>query len=45
MPGDVLRMELVLLSRRRGIYQFQGHAYVGDTLVAEAELKATFAKK
>ncbi|MFO7813941.1 MAG: 3-hydroxyacyl-ACP dehydratase FabZ [Pelovirga sp.] len=45
MPGDVLRMELDLLSRRRGIYQFQGNAYVGDTLVAEAELKATFAKK
>jgi 3-hydroxyacyl-[acyl-carrier-protein] dehydratase len=45
MPGDVLRLELDLLSRRRGIYQFQGNAYVGDTLVAEAELKATFAKK
>lgn len=45
MPGDVLRMELDLLSRRRGIYQFQGNAYVGDTLVAEAELKATFAPK
>ena len=45
MPGDVLRMELDLLSRRRGIYQFLGNAYVGDTLVAEAELKATFAKK
>jgi 3-hydroxyacyl-[acyl-carrier-protein] dehydratase len=45
MPGDVLRMELELLSRRRGIYQFKGKAYVGDTLVAEAELKATFADK
>lgn len=45
MPGDVLRMELELLSRRRGIYQFYGKAYVGDTLVAEAELKATFAGK
>jgi len=45
MPGDVLRMELELLSRRRGIYQFLGKAYVGDTRVAEAELKATFAKK
>ncbi|WP_420488581.1 3-hydroxyacyl-ACP dehydratase FabZ [Pelovirga terrestris] len=45
MPGDVLRMEMDLLSRRRGIYQFQGNAYVGDTLVAEAVLKATFAKK
>ncbi len=45
MPGDVLRMELELLSKRRGIYQFKGKAYVGDTLVAEAELKATFADK
>lgn len=45
MPGDVLRMELELLSRRRGIYQFKGKAYVGDTLVAEAELKATFADR
>lgn len=45
VPGDVLRMELELLSRRRGIYQFKGKAYVGDTLVAEAELKATFADK
>ena len=45
LPGDVLRMELELLSKRRGIYQFNGRAYVGDTLVAEAELKATFADK
>ncbi len=45
LPGDVLRMELELLSRRRGIYQFSGKAYVGDTLVAEATLKATFADK
>ncbi len=45
LPGDVLRMELELLSRRRGIYQFKGTAYVGDTKVADAELKATFAKK
>jgi len=45
LPGDVLRMELELLSRRRGIYQFKGIAYVGDTKVAEAELKATFAEK
>ncbi len=44
-PGDVLRMELELVSKRRGIYQFSGTAYVGDTKVAEAELKATFADK
>ncbi len=45
VPGDVVRMELELLSTRRGIHQFTGKAYVGDTLVAEAELKATFAAK
>ena len=45
VPGDVLRMEVELLSRRRGIYQFKGTAYVGDTKVADAELKATFSKK
>ena len=44
-PGDVLRMELELVSKRRGIYQFSGTAYVGDTKVAEAELKATFADR
>ncbi|PLX96533.1 MAG: 3-hydroxyacyl-[acyl-carrier-protein] dehydratase FabZ [Desulfuromonas sp.] len=42
VPGDVLRMELTLLKCRRGIYQFAGKAYVGDSLVTEAELKATF---
>lgn len=45
LPGDVLRMELELVSCRRGIYLFAGKAYVGTTLVAEAELKATFADK
>ncbi len=45
LPGDVLRMELELVSKRRGIYLFSGVAYVGDTKVAEADLKATFAEK
>jgi len=45
LPGDVLRMELEIMSKRRGIYQFEGKAYVGETLVAQAELKATFADK
>ena len=43
VPGDTLRMELVLIGCRRGIYTFSGKAYVGSTLVAEAELRATFA--
>lgn len=45
LPGDILRMEMELNSSRRGIYQFTGKAYVGETLVAEADLKATFADK
>jgi len=45
VPGDVLRIELVLSNCRRGLYCFTGKAYVGDTLVAEADLKATFAPR
>ena len=45
LPGDQLRMELEILSKRRGIYHFEAKAYVGETLVAQAELKATFADK
>jgi 3-hydroxyacyl-[acyl-carrier-protein] dehydratase len=43
LPGDVLRLELTLTGLRRGIYTFAGKGYVDDKLVAEAELKATFA--
>src|SRR5512145_663275 len=43
VPGVVLRLELEMINCRRGLYCFQGKAYVGDALVAEAELKATFA--
>jgi 3-hydroxyacyl-[acyl-carrier-protein] dehydratase len=45
LPGDVLRLELELLKIRRGIYTFTGKAYVESNLVAEAELKATFAPR
>jgi 3-hydroxyacyl-[acyl-carrier-protein] dehydratase len=45
VPGDQLRMELELVSKRRGIYLFMGKAFVSGTLVAEAELKATFVEK
>lgn len=45
VPGDVLRMELGLANCRRGLYCFSAKAYVGDTLVAEADLKATFAQR
>lgn len=43
LPGDVLTLDLELVSTRRGIYTFAGRALVGEKLVAEAELKATFA--
>lgn len=45
LPGDVLRLDLELVKLRRGIYTFTGRAHVEDNLVAEAELKATFAPK
>jgi 3-hydroxyacyl-[acyl-carrier-protein] dehydratase len=44
-PGDILRLELELSTCRRGLYCFKGRAFVGETLVAEADLKATFAPK
>lgn len=43
VPGDILRLELVTTMNRRGIWGFNGKAYVEDKLVAEADLKATFA--
>ncbi len=45
LPGDVLRLDLALTKVRRGIYNFVGKATVDGKLVAEAELKATFADK
>ena len=45
LPGDVLKLALELQKVRRGIYNFLGQATVDGKLVAEAELKATFADK
>ncbi len=45
VPGDLLRLEMESIMNRRGIWGFIGKAYVEDKLVAEAELKATFADK
>lgn len=45
LPGDVLRIEVDVVNYRRGIYTFTGKTYVGSTLVAEAELKATFTSR
>ncbi len=39
-PGDDLRLELTVLSRRVTTAKMDGKAYVGDKLVAEAQLLA-----
>ncbi len=38
-PGDTLRMEVEVLKKRSKFGQCGGKAYVGDTLVCEAEVK------
>lgn len=45
VPGDLLRLEMESTMSRRGIWGFSGKAYVDGKLVADAELKATFADK
>jgi 3-hydroxyacyl-[acyl-carrier-protein] dehydratase len=45
VPGDQLRFEMLTTMNRRGIWGFSGKAFVQDKLVADAELKATFADK
>ncbi|MBT0654233.1 3-hydroxyacyl-ACP dehydratase FabZ [Geomobilimonas luticola] len=45
VPGDQLRIEMVMTACRRGIWCFSGKVYVDGKLVTEAELKATFADK
>jgi 3-hydroxyacyl-[acyl-carrier-protein] dehydratase len=40
-PGNLLRMPVKALRRRGPVWRFQGQAYVGDTLCAEAEFSAT----
>jgi 3-hydroxyacyl-[acyl-carrier-protein] dehydratase len=40
VPGDQLRGEVTRTRGRRSIASFEGKAYVGGTLVAEAEMKA-----
>ena len=39
-PGDLLRLPVKALRRRGPVWRFSGAAYVGDTLVAEAEYSA-----
>jgi 3-hydroxyacyl-[acyl-carrier-protein] dehydratase len=44
-PGDQLRLEMEAVNLKRGIWYFNGRAFVDDKLVTEAELKAAFADK
>ncbi len=40
LPGDQLRIEVEVLRQRPPYWKLKGMAYVGEQLVAEAELKA-----
>jgi len=40
-PGDQLRLEVEVLTVKRGIWKFKGAAYVGDKVVTSAELMCT----
>ncbi len=40
LPGDQLRFEVDLTRLRGAIASFEGQAFVGDVLVAEAQMKA-----
>jgi UDP-3-O-[3-hydroxymyristoyl] N-acetylglucosamine deacetylase/3-hydroxyacyl-[acyl-carrier-protein] dehydratase len=46
VPGDTLIFKCELLQPiKRGIAKMKGYAYVGDTLVSEAELSASIVRK
>ena len=45
VPGDQLRIEVETIFVKRNIWSVSAKAYVGETLVTDAELKATFAPK
>jgi 3-hydroxyacyl-[acyl-carrier-protein] dehydratase len=40
VPGDQLRQEVILTRHRGSTASFEGKAFVNDTMVAEAEMKA-----
>ena len=45
VPGDQLRMEVEVLQNRGSTCRLKGMAYVGDKLVAEAEMMARIVDK
>jgi 3-hydroxyacyl-[acyl-carrier-protein] dehydratase len=40
VPGELLRMPVKLVRRRDPVWKFEGRAFVGDALVAEAKFTA-----
>ena len=40
VPGDQLRLKLTTIRQKQKVFKMRGEAYVGETLVAEAELMA-----
>jgi len=40
VPGDMLRFPVKVVQHRGPVWKFEGQAYVGDTLCAEAEFSA-----
>jgi beta-hydroxyacyl-ACP dehydratase FabZ len=40
IPGDQLRLEVVILKKRQSVIKIKGEAYVGDQLVTEAVMQA-----
>ncbi|RDU73763.1 3-hydroxyacyl-[acyl-carrier-protein] dehydratase FabZ [Helicobacter aurati] len=42
-PGDTLFYKMQVMKHRSNVWQLEGKAFVGDTLVSEAELKAMVA--
>lgn len=40
VPGDMLRLAVKAIQHRGPVWKFEGKAYVGDTLCAEAEFSA-----
>ncbi len=45
LPGDQLRFELQMVSMRRKVCKMKGEAFVGDTLVTEADFMAMVVDK
>jgi 3-hydroxyacyl-[acyl-carrier-protein] dehydratase len=44
-PGDVLRLPVKVIRHRGPVWRFEGEAYVGEQLCAEAEYSAMIADK